>query len=155
VTNVLLVDDDPENLWSLQIALEGDGHRVSIADSARRAMFVLRHEPIQFVITDFEMPGIDGAQLSSMIAAEPAYKETPVLLLSAGPEPLHRPHSWVRFLRKPASFADLRDAIDCFAAERLPLHVVRTNAIASPRAVLKCLGASAIHWSGIDPGCWP
>jgi CheY-like chemotaxis protein len=154
VTNVLLVDDDCDNLWALQIALESVGHRVSIASSAHSAMSVMRRESIQLVITDFEMPGIDGAELAFMIASQPLYRGIPVLLLLVAPEPVCRGRSWVRYVRKPASFADLIAAIDNFAAARLPLHTRRACASASPLAVMKCQGSSAGHWSGINSACW-
>ncbi|EIM94601.1 Response regulator receiver domain-containing protein [Burkholderia sp. YR290] len=62
VANLLLVDDDAENLASLQLALESDGHHVSIAGDASRAMEMLVREPIGLVVTDYEMPGMDGAE---------------------------------------------------------------------------------------------
>ena len=73
VANVLLVDDDAENLWSLQLALESDGHHVSVAGDANCALDILCRESIQLMITDYEMPGIDGAELCRLVHEQPAH----------------------------------------------------------------------------------
>lgn len=154
VANILLVDDDSENLWALQVALEGDGHRVRIATDARRALDVLRRESVEFMITDLEMPGIDGAQLCGIVRAQPGYSELPILLLSAAPEPRRMPHPWTRFLRKPASFDDLEAAIDAHVALRLTT-LKRFSLHASVRAVLMCEHPPASHWQPVSTDCWP
>jgi CheY-like chemotaxis protein len=137
VANVLPVDDDPENLWSLQVALESDGHQVSVAGDALRAMDLLRRKAIQFLITDYGMPGIDGAELCRMVRAQPAHSELPILMLSAAPEPLEGRH-WTRFLRKPASVGELTEVIDAYVAVRLAAPASRAPCSTSLRAVLKC-----------------
>ncbi|MGT2474587.1 response regulator [Paraburkholderia terrae] len=119
VANILLVDDDPENLWAAQVALEGDGHRVTIANGGARALDVLRRYPIELVVTDYEMPEIDGVELCRIIRARPAYSELPIVLLSAAPEPRCSVQFWTTFLRKPASFDDLLAVIDAHAARRI------------------------------------
>ena len=61
MANILLVDDDLENLLSLQVALEGDGRHVTVAGDAQRPLDHVRREPVELLITDYEMPGIDGS----------------------------------------------------------------------------------------------
>ena len=152
---ILLVDDDPENLWSLQVALEGDGHRVSVADNARRALDVLQREHVQLVVTDYEMPEIDGVGLCRLIRAKPGYAELPVIMLSAAPEPpAHGVRHWTKFLRKPASIGELSAAIDAHAAARLSSHRSR-RPVASVRARLKTLHPPASRWASVDSACWP
>jgi CheY-like chemotaxis protein len=75
VANLLLVDDDAENLASLQLALESDGHHVSIAGDASRAMEMLMSEPIELVVTDYEMPGMDGTEFCRQVRAQPAHRD--------------------------------------------------------------------------------
>jgi CheY-like chemotaxis protein len=153
MANILLVDDDQENLWSLQVALEGDGHRVSVAGDACRALDILHREPVQFMITDYEMPGIDGAELCRRVRAQPAHSALPILMLSAGPEPGHTRQNWNRFLRKPASFNDLTATIDAHV-------VVRLTATPKPhprsvRALTMYQCPPASRWQPVSDHCWP
>ncbi|WP_242681881.1 response regulator [Paraburkholderia hospita] len=97
VANLLLVDDDAENLASLQLALESDGHHVSIAGDASRAMEMLMREPIELVVTDYEMPGMDGAEFCRQVRAQPAHRDLPIVMLSAGPEPVCVLRCWTLF----------------------------------------------------------
>lgn len=93
MANILLVDDDLENLWALQLALEADGHRVVAVEDAGRALDLLRREPVHFMITDYEMPLVDGAQLCRMVRAWGALS-LPIVMLSAAPEPVSAPGAW-------------------------------------------------------------
>lgn len=151
MANILLVDDDQESLWSLQVALESEGHHVSVAGDAQRALDLLRREPVQLLITDYEMPGIDGTQLCRLVRAQPAYVDVPILMLSAAPEPRNVPNLWTRFLRKPASFADLLMFIDVHVAARLCL---RASGV-SPASVLRCAERAASRWAAVDVRTWP
>lgn len=150
MANILLVDDDLENLWSLQVALEGDGHHVSVAADAQRALDLLRREPIHFLITDYEMPGIDGAELCRLVRARPVHSSLPILMLSAAPEPRHIPRVWTRFLRKPASFGDLAATIDAHVAARVT-H--RHHVSFGP--MLRCTDTAASRWKPVNARCWP
>lgn len=62
--SILVVDDDLDNLCALQLALEAGGHRVSLAGDAQLALDILCRQSIQIIVTDYEMPEIDGVELS-------------------------------------------------------------------------------------------
>ncbi|MFL9858638.1 response regulator [Paraburkholderia madseniana] len=58
MSTVLLVDDDLENRWALQLALESAGHHVVLAENGYDALRkAARHIP-ELVITDLQMPEI-------------------------------------------------------------------------------------------------
>jgi CheY-like chemotaxis protein len=46
MSTVLLVDDDLENLWALQLALVSSGHRVVLAKNGREALTELARSPL-------------------------------------------------------------------------------------------------------------
>ncbi|AUT64086.1 response regulator [Paraburkholderia terrae] len=154
VANVLLVDDDAENLWSLQLALESDGHHVSVAGDANCALDILRRESFQLMITDYEMPGIDGAELCRLVHEQPAHAGLPIVLLSAAAEPQNLPQSWTRFFRKPARIQDLTATLDAHVAAHQPA-MRPPHPKASVRAVLRCQSLPASRWIPVDAGCWP
>jgi len=76
----LAVDDDNLVLTNMVAMLEDLGHTVLQANSARDALDILRHTPIDLVITDQAMPRMTGLQLAQAIAAE--WPRLPTILVS-------------------------------------------------------------------------
>jgi response regulator RpfG family c-di-GMP phosphodiesterase len=64
---VLCVDDEANILSALKRMLRGDGHCVLTATSAATALTLLEQMPIDLVISDMRMPGMDGAQLLEQV----------------------------------------------------------------------------------------
>ena len=129
MANILLVDDDVESLWSLQVALEGGSHRVSVAGDVRRALDILRRNPIQCIVTDYEMPEIDGVEFCRIVRSLPDKCALPIVILSASPEPTHTPPFWNRFFRKPASFDELISVIEEHTGRLCPAGRVEGNGV--------------------------
>ena len=61
--SVLVVDDEAANLESLERIFAREGMRTFVAPSAQRAMELCRQHPIDVVLTDLMMPGMDGLSL--------------------------------------------------------------------------------------------
>jgi CheY-like chemotaxis protein len=74
-------------------------------------MEMLMREPIELVVTDYEMPGMNGAEFCRQVRAQPAHRDLPIVMLSAGPEPVCVLRCWTLFFRKPAPFERLTAAI--------------------------------------------
>jgi two-component system response regulator HydG len=60
---VLVVDDEPSNLSSIEKIFQRDGMRVLTASSARAALDLLRSHRVEVVLTDLMMPGTSGLEL--------------------------------------------------------------------------------------------
>lgn len=60
---VLVVDDDPLICWSLERALQGDGHEVSVSHTGEDAMEKLKEYDFDMVITDLKMARINGLEV--------------------------------------------------------------------------------------------
>jgi two-component system response regulator GlrR len=87
VTTVLLVDDDPGVRFALTEVLRDRGYRVIPASSGAQALALLAG--VDVVVTDYSMPGMDGLELTSQIAAR--MPGLPVILVTAhGSEQLVR-----------------------------------------------------------------
>lgn len=80
---VLLADDDPVARRLVTYALRRFGHEVTAVDSGSAAREMFLKEAYPLVITDWEMPGLDGLQLCRQIRAAglPAY--TYIIVLTA------------------------------------------------------------------------
>jgi len=67
---VLVVDDEPLVAGLLVDLLEGDGHRVEVAADGRAALAAVRKRGFDVIISDFKMPGLDGAGLYEGLARQ-------------------------------------------------------------------------------------
>ena len=64
---VLVVDDEPSNLSSIEKIFQKDGMRVLTAPSAKIALDVLRAHRVDVVLTDLMMPAVSGLELLKAI----------------------------------------------------------------------------------------
>ena len=80
-SHVLVVDDDPAVGMVLGALLQQAGYRATSVQSGARALEVLGSEPIDALITDLRMPGMDGMQLLGHVVR--ALPDVPVLVISA------------------------------------------------------------------------
>jgi DNA-binding NtrC family response regulator len=78
---LLVVDDDPSNLQSLELAFARSDYRVLTANGGRRAIELLGEEPVDVVVTDLKMPDADGLEVLG--AASEQQPPPPVLILTA------------------------------------------------------------------------
>lgn len=78
----LLVDDDPAFLH-LVAAYVRDSHLI-LCESAEAAIEHLRTQPIALLITDTNMPRMNGIELLTYVRSEPAWKSMPVVVLFGG-----------------------------------------------------------------------
>lgn len=125
---ILLVDDDPLLLKSLQEILEGDGHAVLAATGGQEGIDSFRAHldagnPFAVVITDLGMPYVDGRQVAGAIKVASA--ATPVILLTGWGRRLaaegNAPPHVDCVLAKPPSLAQLRSALyQCCSLGRSP-----------------------------------
>jgi putative two-component system response regulator len=80
---ILIVDDDPMALEMLRHALEHAGHEVESAENGRQALDILRRGTIRLVISDWNMPEMDGVELCRKIRATDSSGYIYVILLTA------------------------------------------------------------------------
>jgi CheY-like chemotaxis protein len=79
---VLVVDDDLEIRAFLALALEDEGYEVTTAvDGA--ALRAARDQHPDVILLDLMMPGMDGAEVSRQLRADPATEAVPIIVMSA------------------------------------------------------------------------
>ena len=78
--SILVVDDHPVYRDLLQQVSTAEWHRVEAAPNARAALARLSRRAFDVVITDFTMPGMDGARLAARVKA--SAPQTRVILLT-------------------------------------------------------------------------
>jgi signal transduction histidine kinase/CheY-like chemotaxis protein len=109
---VLVIDDNATNLTILKTQLEQWKLAPTLATSARQALEILsNHDEFDLVITDMQMPDMDGTQLSQRIKAR--HSRLPIILLSSiGDESKKKyPDLFSEVLNKPVKQQQLCRAI--------------------------------------------
>jgi DNA-binding NtrC family response regulator len=79
--DLLLVDDDETLRRIMGRVLAARGHRLRTAASATEALCLMEEQRPDLVLSDIEMPGMDGIQL--LIAIQERFPGTPVVLMTA------------------------------------------------------------------------
>jgi len=86
---VLIVEDSDTCATTLEIAvLAVPGLVVARASSAVEALRMLENgEPVRAMITDLQMPRMDGFELLAKIRSDPRHEALPVVVVSGDPDP--------------------------------------------------------------------
>jgi HAMP domain-containing protein/CheY-like chemotaxis protein/signal transduction histidine kinase len=81
---VLLVDDDPRNIFALSSVLERRGMRVLTATTGNEAIAMVEAtSELAIVLMDIMMPEMDGYETMQVIRANPAFRRLPIIALTA------------------------------------------------------------------------
>ncbi len=83
--NVLIVDDSPSMRKVIRRVLMLSGFETGLcleAGDGLEALAVLEREPIDIVMTDINMPNMDGEQLLERLATDPRFHHLPVMVIS-------------------------------------------------------------------------
>lgn len=83
---ILAVDDIPDNLLLIQLALEQEGHRVMVAHDGETALKIIKKEPPSLILLDVMMPGMDGYEVTRRIRQDKHIPFIPILLITAREE---------------------------------------------------------------------
>jgi CheY-like chemotaxis protein len=85
MATILVVDDEKPVRQFLVAAFEQEGHQVLEAYHGRHALHVLASSSLHpdLVVSDIMMPIVGGVELCSILKADPATADIPVILMSA------------------------------------------------------------------------
>ncbi|MEL6436415.1 MAG: PleD family two-component system response regulator [Pseudomonadota bacterium] len=80
---ILVVDDVKVNIDLLTARLEREYYEVCAAMNGNDALTILDNEPVDIVLLDIMMPGIDGFEVCKRIKGNPALAHIPVIMVTA------------------------------------------------------------------------
>ena len=137
---VLLVDDNATNRLILREILENHELRTESAESAAQAMRMLRASqaagrPFSLLLTDVNMPDVDGFTLVEQIRHDDQFKDLPVIVLTSGDRLGDRDRcqklNVAAHLRKPIKQSELMQSIVVGLGVAKPENdqIVRTSAV--------------------------
>ena len=82
MTSILAVDDSPSMRQMVSYTLEKAGYDVLVASDGVEALDIARNSEINLVITDVNMPRMDGITLVKNLRELDAYRFKPILILT-------------------------------------------------------------------------
>ena len=81
---ILIVDDNEDNRYTLQLMLESDGHeRIASATGGNEAIALIEKEKFRLVLLDLMMPDLNGDEVLKLIKSDPDKRDIPVVMISA------------------------------------------------------------------------
>lgn len=132
---ILIVDDLPENLLSLEALLRRDGLEFIRARSGTEALEILLRQEVALALLDVQMPEMDGFELAETMRGAERTRRIPIIFLTAGSNDRTRRFRGyeagaVDFLEKPIEADILRSKVAVFSElylQRRQLAVQRDN----------------------------
>jgi two-component system CheB/CheR fusion protein len=79
---LLVVEDSPDAAEALDVLLQFEGAAVHVAHDGHAALALLRTQPLDFVVSDLGMPGLDGYGLIAALRAEEPLRHLPCIALT-------------------------------------------------------------------------
>jgi len=116
-TVVLIVDDEPDGRALLDRLLKEAGAEVHAAQGALEAIGILQREPVDVILSDIGMPGLDGYEFMRRVRAldDPQIRGVPAIAVTAYAREDDRQRSlsagFQQHVAKPYSFPELATAI--------------------------------------------
>ncbi len=80
---ILVVDDEEDILELVRHHLKREGYEVRCAESGEQALQVAKSEPVNLIILDLMLPGIDGLEVTRRLKGDPRTQHIPILMLTA------------------------------------------------------------------------
>ncbi len=80
---VLVADDSPTIRKFVSISLKVKGFEIIQVADGMQALEILPSEPVDLIITDLNMPNVDGFELIKTIRSNEEYRELPIIILSS------------------------------------------------------------------------
>jgi adenylate cyclase len=84
--SILVVDDLEQNRELLSRRLTRLGYKVAVVDSGQRALDDVAAHPVDLILLDILMPGLDGLEVLQRLKTSPHTEHIPVIMLSSADE---------------------------------------------------------------------
>jgi len=79
---VLVVDDDKTTRKMVSLILKSKGYEVVTAENGMEALQKLGLEQINLILTDMNMPYMDGIEFTKQVRATPDFSHIPIVMLT-------------------------------------------------------------------------
>lgn len=79
---ILAVDDSKTMRDMVSFTLKGAGYDVLVADDGVNALSAVSNDTVDLIITDVNMPNMNGIELVQKLRSDPRFRATPILILT-------------------------------------------------------------------------
>ena len=146
---ILIVDDRPENLFSLEAILDDDDREIVKAESGNEALKLAIKNDFALILSDVQMPGMDGFEMVEILRSNPRNKFIPVIFVTAiskEEQYVHKGYSEgaVDYLFKPLDPTVVKSKTDIFVS----LYKQKTKLKAQKKELLN-LNREKNHFIGM------
>ena len=112
---ILVVEDDPATQIMLELILQRSNHTVVSVENGQDAIVFLTQKPIDLMIADVNMPGMDGLTMLQQIRNDKQYQDLPIIMFTASGDDRVRIEAKRMgasgFLTKPASSREVTGTV--------------------------------------------
>ena len=119
--SVLVVDDEPNIVQSLEFLMNAAGFEVRVAADGDRALQAVEAKVPDLVLLDVMIPGRDGYEVCRAIRANEAWRDVRIIMLTARGRESERDRGIElgadEYITKPFSTRDLVERIKLYAAQ--------------------------------------
>lgn len=109
---LLIVEDNTDLRLDLRDFFDLVGYDVSIAADGSEALELLTENPVELIISDYDMPNMSGYDLLCSLREREPGSQTPFILISGGTPPIVVGDPLYRFLQKPVIIEHLMATIE-------------------------------------------
>ena len=132
---IVVMDDDAGTRMLVSQVLKKDGYDVLAAENGAKGLALIRDNKPDLVVSDVQMPEMDGFQVLQSVRADADLAATPVILLTSLAERCHMRHGMTTgaddYLTKPFTPQELRDAVDSQLNKLVRANAMRSMAVDS------------------------
>ncbi len=112
---ILVVDDEPNIVLSLEFLMTKEGYRVRTASDGEEAMQAIRQTKPHLVLLDVMMPRMDGYEVCEAVRSDPELNDVVILMLTAKGRQVEREKGLALgaddYITKPFATRELLDRV--------------------------------------------
>jgi CheY-like chemotaxis protein len=132
---IVVMEDDAGTRMLVSSVLKRDGHVVLGAEDGAQGLELVRQSKPDLIISDVQMPGMNGFQMLAALRQEPAYSSLPVILLTSLQERAHMRIGMTTgaddYITKPFKPGELREAVAAQLNKRTIQESLRSMAVSA------------------------
>lgn len=83
IAHLLLVDDNYRDMDLFKLHLENQPYRFSVAETGEKAMSICRREPVDLILLDLMLPGLDGFDVCRQLKDDETTRSIQILMVSS------------------------------------------------------------------------
>lgn len=121
VKSILIVDDDPNIVISLEFLMKREGFEVAVAADGETALAAISKHVPDLVLLDIMMPKKDGYEVCQEIRSNPAWKDVKIIMVTAKSRDTERAKGLAlgadAYVTKPFSTKDLAQQVRLLVGE--------------------------------------